>query len=1065
MSIDTSCEASAGILAFVELAGKLMTSLATMHSEASENRRSDLKLMCEELIKLRGLMDHVVKQPVDPKAHHQSINVLDLNRLAVLSIRDIDIVLEELKEMMTPDFGSSTEQERLQSPNNWASPLILSTLQHEKMKRLSETVSSHIHSIIRVDQVSNTIKSLSVETQRLRPEFESRADSLTQSLASLGAMLQRGSTNANWQGAKTVFSQQNMYEMQSILRQLTQSEDHMIAEKIVASLNYDSRPVRHDSVPQAHRDTFRWAFESRLAEWFLSGSSTFWISGKPGSGKSTFMKFISNHQQTKDLLGSWAGAKENLAIAAHFFWIAGTPIQKSWQGLFQSLLFDTFNKQPAVIELISPRRWNAAKEGKWQEATEPWSVTELGVALRSLATTPNFPLKLCFFIDGLDEYDSNHEELCNILHDMAQSPHIKMCLSSRPWPVFEQRFGTDPAKKMDIHELTRDDIRNFVHDQLQLAAGNEIRMTEEDKDEICREIASKADGVFLWAFFVTKTLREANARGDTFADLHHHLNGLPRDLEQLFRTMLESVDVSSHPKMAGILQAASHALEPLHIDLYAVLEKEFDTPKYAQSCQIQGMTYGQLSMQREQTARSVNDKTKGLLKVVHQRFEFLHRTVKDFVLTKDMGDYLKQKLPPSYNGYKAIATAYLGFLKTTSLDGSIVAGIVKLGQGRNSGIFTSHLNQALIYAAEAIKTDHSRESLSLLDDYDHSVEMMIRIGHVTVRGIAASGSNPKLLFREELLRHNLAPYITQKLRDDPDFLELLEDPPLYFALIPMSLSSGESPAPVPEVLEILLRMGENPNFTTKRTLSTEVTNSLSTQPSPWVLFAREIMSVFNMLSIACTFPAMRFNDSLDKNLFVLLLSHGADPNASLLPERPKGSHTVFSHFLKISVSKFLGSECYEGYLRTLRAFLRAGATLGIPAYEETATKSGDMGERNHGAQEEAAYGNLARDRPSELILTSFCTSLKGLFTSLSADPERTKFIQSVTAELISHCSGKREALEEISSTLSEGCPDQMMGALRSMIDGELMGVNRGLKRYRGSWDQDSLESAVKQSKQ
>lgn len=35
-------------------------------------------------------------------------------------------------------------------------------------------------------------------------------------------------------------------------------------------------------------------------EWLLSESNTYWISGKPGSGKSTLVKFLvtSNHTQT-----------------------------------------------------------------------------------------------------------------------------------------------------------------------------------------------------------------------------------------------------------------------------------------------------------------------------------------------------------------------------------------------------------------------------------------------------------------------------------------------------------------------------------------------------------------------------------------------------------------------------------------------------------------------------------------------------------------------------------------------------------------------------------------------
>lgn len=893
-----------------------------------------------------------------------------------------------------------------------------------------------------------------------RPETESRADSFAQDLANLQWEVDINSTHVGTGAESMIFTQNDLSKIQSLLNILTEKEHHVIADKIVASLNYDSRPVRHDSVPQAHKDTFRWAFDSRLADWFRTGSSTFWVSGKPGSGKSTFMKFISTHQQTKELLSSWAGSVDKLAVAAHFFWIAGTPIQKSWQGLFQSLLFDTFHKHPAVIQLISPERWRAAKKGEWQTASGPWSVAELGVALRALASAPNFPLKLCFFIDGLDEYDSDHSELCNILYDMAQAQHIKMCLSSRPWPVFEEKFGSDSTKRMDIHELTKDDIRRFVDDQLSLPASRTSDITEAARQDICRQIAAGADGVFLWAFFVTKSTREALGNGATAADLRVRLDKLPGDLDQLFTAMLETVDKIDRPKMAGMLQAASHALEPLHFDLYWMIQQQFDNVDYAQSCAIRGATFEELSSRRDQTIYSVNDKTKGLLRLVNHRFEFLHRTVKDFVLTRDMEEYLRRKLPIGYNGYSAIATAYLGYLKRTRFDNSIVASVIRMGQGRNSGAFTSHLNQALLYASEALKSDPSPDTMILLEAYEAAVEEMIRIGHVFIKGNNAESCSPKLLFREEILRHRLTPYVRRRMRDDTTFLDPFDEPPLYAALMRMSLSSGESPSPTTAVLEILLQGGQDPNATVQRTLRGNFPQASRTEPSPWVLYARDSMSVFNMLSGPAMFPAIRFSDSINNGIIELLLSYGANPNASLLPEKPLGARTAFSHFLDISVSQFLGNECFEGYLRTLAAFMRAGANLGIPTTEGIAVSS----ESPEQADAQEAHGNLARAHPDEPVLTSYCREFELLLPRLTADLERTKFIQSVLTQLIVRCSGNDREIQQLSSAIYKGCPEHIRHELLSLI--KQNSEQRGsTKRDRGSWDKEPPNSVIKHLRQ
>ncbi|KAJ8124032.1 hypothetical protein ONZ43_g149 [Nemania bipapillata] len=680
------------------------------------------------------------------------------------------------------------------------------------MKDLISSVS------FRISELVKTIDSLEDVKRYSRPEHESRVDSISRDVEKLRLQVQRRSASSETEDS-LVFTQADIGLLNDRLVSLTEAETNMFADRIVASLNYSSRPVRHDSVPPAHKNTFQWAFDSRLSKWFTSGSGTFWISGKPGSGKSTFMKFIARHSLTKDLLTRWAGSAEALAVAVHFFWIAGTPIQKSWQGLLQSLLFDVCYKHPSIVQLISPSRWEAAKVGRWQIAAEPWSVSELTAALRTLASAEDMPLKMCFFIDGLDEYDSDHIELCRVLRDMANSPHIKMCVSSRPWAVFERSFGGKGQERLDIHELTRNDIREFVSDQLKTHPkwGTADSETESSENyELIEQIVAQADGVFIWAFFVTRSLCESLSNGNRTRDLSHRLSGLPTDLEQLFKHMLESVSPNASANMASILQAAAHALEPLHIDLYWHLEKEFEEHEHAHRCPIRSTPAEQVLKQREQTSHSINKNTKGLLKLVDLRVEFLHRTVKDFVLTKDMEEYLRKKLPDGYNGFLSIATAYLGFLKTICQDNLLVAGIMRHGKGLNSGPFISHLNHALIYASEALKagqcTPHDyQQTVTLLDKYEVAVESMVRVGHVTIRGVNSNSCHPGLPFREELLRHNLTSFIERRIREQPDFFEIFDESPLFAALAPMALNSGESPGPVPGTLNIILQRGEDPN--------------------------------------------------------------------------------------------------------------------------------------------------------------------------------------------------------------------------------------------------------------
>ncbi|KAI8168192.1 hypothetical protein K4K54_009056 [Colletotrichum sp. SAR 10_86] len=641
----------------------------------------------------------------------------------LVSSRDAAIVLlESIEDVFTRSTDKPTGR-----TGQIATEALL-RLKLEESARLKTTVTREIAHVLssRISQLSQSLTMLESQNRYARPEHESQVDLMSRDLEHLRIQAQKHLSNPD-----ATYTQADIEQLRVLLVRLAEAEDALLADTIVSSLNYTSRPIRVDSIPQAHQDTFQWAFDSRLANWFLSGSGTFWISGKPGSGKSTFMKFISKHHRTKELLETWAGPTGTLAIATHCFWIA----------------------------------------------------------------------------------------------------------------VFERNFGQRGQESLDIHELTRDDIRKFVNDQLQA----DPRWTAETsegvtlaKAELVNRIVTQADGVFLWAFFVTRSLREGLSNGEMIEDLVRRFSQLPSDLDQLFQHMLDSVDPTDHRTMAGILQGAVHALEPLHIDLYHQLEKELQSHHSVLQSSEQLGSVQSVALRREQTVRNINQKTKGLLKLVYDRFEFLHRTVKDFVSTKDVGDYLRSKLPSDYNGFTSIAGAYLGYLRGTRKKNSLVVDVIRQGRGMNSGPLISHLNQALFYASEALKqaekpgSTQRQQVEKLLDEYEVAIVEMVSLRHVTVRGVNSDCLDARLLFREELLRHELSPYLAKKISEQPDFFDVFDESPLFAALMPMSRDGGESPGPSSEVLDILLGRGEDPNLLPRQL---DVPSALDA-PSPWVLFAR-----------------------------------------------------------------------------------------------------------------------------------------------------------------------------------------------------------------------------------
>ncbi|KAK5663818.1 hypothetical protein OQA88_21 [Cercophora sp. LCS_1] len=235
---------------------------------------------------------------------------------------------------------------------------------------------------------------------------------------------------------------------------------------VLRSLYFNQIRTRHKKIAEAHTKTFEWIFRSDDPEdprscqapfkaWLLEGDGVFWIQGKPGSGKSTLMEFISHHPKTEEYLKSWANGSE-LVLARYYFWHAGSPLQKSQEGLLRSILFDILRRFPALIpRVIAIRASNRDElDNDWS-----WSVDEL-VLICCAVLREESSAKFRIFLDGLDEYDEGSlapEDLVKGVQALACVPNVKLCVSSRPWSVFADAFGSTD-RSLRLEDLTRRDI-------------------------------------------------------------------------------------------------------------------------------------------------------------------------------------------------------------------------------------------------------------------------------------------------------------------------------------------------------------------------------------------------------------------------------------------------------------------------------------------------------------------------------------------------------------------------------------------------------------------------------
>lgn len=303
-------------------------------------------------------------------------------------------------------------------------------------------------------------------------------------------------------------------------------------KQFLDSLEIPALGKSNADIKEAYHGTFDWVFENashRFLEWLGSGTGIFWITGKSGSRKSTLIKFIYSHSRIREFLEKWAGSME-LLVVYHCFWNTGESSQKSREGFLRSLLFQILSKKPDRIEPL----WIDKHQDEEPPKGNQWSLQDLSILFRALVDEGSFNARVCVFVDGLDEYDGNPAEIISLLDEIARSPCFKLCVSSRPWLVFEHKFGTS-NEKLRLDDLMRNDIKHYVESRLE---GNELfnRLSIEDPnktEEIPRVLVRNADGVFQWAEHMVNLLLQDASYVGSASELLSLARSYPRGLDVL----------------------------------------------------------------------------------------------------------------------------------------------------------------------------------------------------------------------------------------------------------------------------------------------------------------------------------------------------------------------------------------------------------------------------------------------------------------------------------------------------------------------------------------------------
>ncbi|KAL2208916.1 hypothetical protein CC79DRAFT_1367123 [Sarocladium strictum] len=500
------------------------------------------------------------------------------------------------------------------------------------------------------------------------------------------------------------------------------------------SLYFERLLERQEVIKDAHYTTFHWIFQdeipsakvdafSSFPQWLAQGHGCYWIQGKAGSGKSTLVKRIHEHEQTRHHLEQWSGDME-LLTASFFFWYMGHSLQKTVEGMLRSLLHGLLEQAPTLVLDAFPDLFIDAMSIAPESYLRPPYLFELEEGLHRLlqACEASRRFKICLFIDGLDECSDDHAELAEFLLRLgARSEMVKVVLSSRPLGAFVDMFSVLPGLR--VQDLTTSDIQDYTQD---LIPKDRYGISESDVSALVSIISERSQGVFLWVTVVVRSVLEGLRYGDTVSEFQDRVRRLPKELKDLYHRMLQDIDELYRPRAAETLRLVAIAFDPMHpqqteplIERFSALQLSFALEGCAVALETPATpcTTDEIQKRLEDLKPRLLSRCLGLLelrdcsdsfgtaegprsgkRMMSVLVEPFHRTAVEFLLDEEVSDLLTNSASPEFDTFDTLFCSTIRMVKASTpfAPESSVAATADLPPWY-------HLVEVLLLATDAIR--------------------------------------------------------------------------------------------------------------------------------------------------------------------------------------------------------------------------------------------------------------------------------------------------------------------------------------------------------------------------
>jgi ankyrin repeat protein len=402
---------------------------------------------------------------------------------------------------------------------------------------------------------------------------------------------------------------------------------------LLDSLRFDQIDTRQMTIKNAHAKTCKWLLKKpEYLDWLditklCEHHGFLWIKGKPGTGKSTLMKFaLANARRTmKDRI-----------IISFFFNARGEDLEKSTMGMYRSLLLQ-------LLERVSELQCDLDSLGLTQggiSGSHQWSVESLkelfGQAVQRLGRS-----SLACFIDALDECEERQiRDMVSFfehLGEIAVSAGIRLhvCFSSRHYPHITISKGLGLV--LEGQEEHNQDITDYLDSELKIGHSNLAQ-------QVRAELQEKSSGIFMWVVLVVQILNKEHDGGRVHA-LQRRLRDIPTDLHSLFRDILMRDHYNKNELLLCIqwVLLAKRPLKPeeLYFAILSGIEPE-DLVRWNRD---------EITM--DVIKRFILNSSKGLAEITRSKIptvQFIHESVTDFLLKENGLGELWSDLGSSFQG-------------------------------------------------------------------------------------------------------------------------------------------------------------------------------------------------------------------------------------------------------------------------------------------------------------------------------------------------------------------------------------------------------------------------------